>query len=465
MKIKTHSDPRVQILNDCDLRQGDFVLYWMQQSQRAEYNHALEYAVQQANKLGQGVLVVFGLMDDYPEANLRHYTFMLQGLQETLAALARRGIKMVVQKGNPADVALSVGHRASLIVCDCGYLRHQRKWRRKVAQTARCRVVQVESDVVVPIKVVSGKAEYAARTIRPKIHKHLDDFLIPFKHTRIKKASLQLRAKGIDLSNIDTVLKKMSLDRSVLPVSQFFKGGTSRGKKIFKKFMRERFEYYAANRNQPQTDDVSHMSKYLHFGQISPLYLALQILKTDQRFKDARDSYIEELIVRRELAMNFVYYTLHYDSYDCLPAWAQKTLAEHKKDRREYRYTRRQLENASTHDAYWNAAMREMKFTGFMHNYMRMYWGKKILEWSATPEQAFKNTLAINNKYFLDGRDANSYTGVAWVFGIHDRAWFERPIFGKIRYMAASGLERKCDIQAYVKKVDTLVEASPQRES
>ena len=151
-------------------------------------------------------------------------------------------------------------------------------------------------------------------------------------------------------------------------------------------------------------------------------------------------------------------YAPHYDSYKCLPNWARLTLVEHKKDPRENVYTRRQLENAQTHDEYWNAAMREMRYTGFMHNYMRMYWGKKILEWSKTPEHAFRTTLAINNKYFLDGRDPNSYTGVAWVYGVHDRAWFERPIFGKIRYMAASGLERKCDIAAYVKKVDDLIE-------
>jgi deoxyribodipyrimidine photo-lyase len=453
-------DSRIQILNDRDFHQGDYVLYWMQQSQRAEYNHALEYAVQQANKINQGVLVVFGLMDDYPEANLRHYTFMLEGLQETRTALGKRGIKMIVRQGNPAGVALSAGKKASLIVCDCGYLRHQRQWREKVARKAGCRVVQIESDVVVPLEVVSGKAEYAARTIRPKIHKHLNDYLVEFKPTKIKKSSLQLRVNGIDLSNIDAVLRKMSLDRSVLPVGHLFKGGTAKARKIFGDFLRQRFKNYVENRNQPQTDDVSHMSKYLHFGQISPLYLALQILKTKKRFKEAREAYLEELIVRRELAMNFVYYTPDYDSYTCLPAWAQKTLAEHKKDRREYCYTRRQLENAKTHDDYWNAAMREMKSTGFMHNYMRMYWGKKILEWSPSPEQAFKTTLAINNKFFLDGRDANSYTGVAWVFGVHDRAWFERPIFGKIRYMAASGLERKCDIQAYVKKVDALEKAS-----
>jgi deoxyribodipyrimidine photo-lyase len=460
MNLKDIHNSRIQILNDLDVRQGDFVLYWMQQSQRAEYNHALEYAVQQANKMAQGVVVVFGLMAKYPEANLRHYTFMLEGLREIQAALAKRGIKMAVQKGNPAEIALSAGRRASLIVCDRGYLRHQRQWRKKVAQNAGCRVVQIESDVVVPLEVVSNKAEYAARTIRPKINKCLKDFLIEFKQTRVKKTSLKTRVSGLDLNDIEAVAKKMSLAKGVLPVSGFFTGGTSKAKKIFKDFLRNRFEHYVENRNQPQTDGVSHMSKYLHFGQISPLYLALQILKTEKRFKEAREAYLEELIVRRELAMNFVYYTPDYDAYTCLPAWAQKTLAEHKKDRREHRYTRRQLENAKTHDEYWNAAMREMRFTGFMHNYMRMYWGKKILEWSQTPEQAFKATLAINNKYFLDGRDANSYTGIAWIFGVHDRAWFERPIFGKVRYMAASGLERKCDIQAYVAKVNVLVKKS-----
>ena len=176
----------------------------------------------------------------------------------------------------------------------------------------------------------------------------------------------------------------------------------------------------------------------------------------DSSLQEAKDAYLEQLIVRRELAMNFAHYAENYDSYKCIPQWAQKTLKEHRSDRREFIYTRKQLENAETHDEYWNAAMREMKVTGFMHNYMRMYWGKKILEWSKTPQYAFKTTLAINNKYFLDGRDPNSYTGVAWVYGVHDRAWSERPIFGKIRYMTASGLERKCDIQGYVKKIDDL---------
>jgi deoxyribodipyrimidine photo-lyase len=428
----------------------------MQQSQRAEYNHALEYAVQQANALGQGVLVGFGLMDDYPEANQRHYTFMLEGLRETQAALAIQGIKMVIQRGSPSDVASALGRKASLIVCDRGYLSHQKAWRTRVARSAACSVVQVESDVVVPIEVVSNKAEYAARTIRPKIHKHLNDYLMPFKSSVVKKSSLGLKINGLDLKDVGAVLKKLSLDRCVGSVTQFFKGGTSQGKARFAEFIKKRFKHYVENRNQPQTDDISHMSPYLHFGQLSPLYLALESKAANSRLKEAKQAYLEELIVRRELAMNFANYIPNYNSYACLPQWVQKTLRQHRKDRREYIYTRSRLEEAETHDEYWNAAMREMKVTGFMHNYMRMYWGKKILEWSKTPEHAFRTTLAINNKYFLDGRDPNSYTGVAWVFGVHDRAWFERPIFGKIRYMAASGLERKCDIRGYVKKIDSL---------
>ncbi len=448
---------RIQPLNDAGMRRGDYVLYWMQQSQRADYNHALEYAVRQANKLDRMLLVVFGLLDDYPEANLRHYTFMIEGLNETRATLASRGIKMVLRRGHPAEVTLKLGRKASMIICDRGYLRHQKAWREQVGQEAQCPVVQVESDVVVPVEVVSDKAEYAARTIRPKIHRHLESYLVDLKPTKARHPSLGLKVNGLDLDDTEKLLRKLNPDRSVPPVSDLFRGGTSRAVKRFEGFMRHRLKHYDDHSNQPQTDDISHMSPYLHFGQISPLYLALRLRRAPDQLKTARDAYLEELVVRRELAMNFVFYTPHYDDFACIPGWAQKTLADHQDDKREYVYSRRQLEKADTHDPYWNASMLEMKHTGFMHNYMRMYWGKKILEWSATPQKAYRTTLAINNKYFLDGRDPNSYTGVGWIYGVHDRAWTERPIFGKTRYMAASGLERKCDIAGYVKKVEDLI--------
>lgn len=450
------TDKHIQRLNDQKPAGGSYVLYWMQQSQRAVDNPALAYAIHQANDSGQCVVVGFGLTDAYPEVNLRHFAFMLEGLQETLATLAQQGIKMVIRLGDPAEVALALGRKASMIICDRGYLSHQSAWRTQVARSAVCPVIQVEGDVVVPLAVVSQKAEYAARTIRPKIHKHLNDYLTPFETPSVNKTSLGMKLDGIDLKRIEPVLEKLSIDRSVPPVTRFFEGGTSKGKAELNHFIQQRLQDYAKNSNQPQTDDISHMSPYLHFGQLSAQYIAMQIRSAGGRLKDAKAAYLEELIVRRELAMNFVHYSPNYASFACLPQWAQKTLKEHLKDKREYSYTRSQLENAATHDEYWNAAMREMKTTGFMHNYMRMYWGKKILEWSKTPQHAFRTTLALNNKYFLDGRDPNSYAGVAWIFGLHDRAWAERPIFGKIRYMAASGLERKCDIQAYVEKVDDL---------
>ena len=453
----TIQNTRIQSLNNLDTVKGKYVLYWMQQSQRADNNHALEYAIQEANRLRCRVLVAFGLTDSYPEANLRHYAFMLEGLQETRAALAGRGIQMVVQLGSPPDVALALGKEACLIVCDRGYLKHQRTWRHEVAAKAPCRVVQVESDVIVPVEVVSPKAEYAARTIRPKIHRHLEDYLNGLKKTKVGFPSLGMPIDGLNLKRMEDVLAGLKIDRGVPAVSPHLAGGTAQAKARLARFIQHRLPHYAQNSNQPQTDDISHMSPYLHFGQISPLYVALEVLQATNVAQSVKEAYIEELVVRRELAMNFVYHTPDYDNYTCIPGWAKATLLEHRNDRREFIYTRRQLENAETHDPYWNAAMLEMKHTGFMHNYMRMYWGKKILEWSRTPQHAYRTTLALNNTYFLDGRDPNSYAGVAWIYGVHDRAWKERPIFGKVRYMAASGLERKCDIDGYVNKVNMLI--------
>jgi len=448
-----HPD-RIKQLNNKPARDGSYVLYWMQQSQRAEFNHALEYAIQRANDLDQPCLVGFGLMDDYPEANARHYYFMLEGLQDTQQELAKRNIKLVVQRGRPAEIATKLAKDASEVICDRGYLRHQRQWREDVAGACPCTMTEVECDVIIPVETASQKAEWAARTIRPKLHKHLDQHLINLRTTAIKKSSLPLHVTGLDLSDVDALCRSLKLDTSIKPVPQFFKGGATEAKRRFRQFLDKKLSRYNANRNQPHTDDTSHMSPYLHFGQIAPSWLVLQA--TELEPGEDRDSFIEELLVRRELAMNFVYYTPDYDSYTCLPDWAQKTLAEHKGDTREYVYTQSQLENADTHDPYWNAAMNEMRATGYMHNYMRMYWGKKILEWTNTPDHGFRTALYLNNKYFLDGRDANSYGNVAWCFGLHDRAWTEREIFGKVRYMNANGLRRKCDMDAYIQKVDGL---------
>ncbi|MFB6230273.1 MAG: deoxyribodipyrimidine photo-lyase [Salinibacter sp.] len=449
---------RIQPLNErAQADEAEYVLYWMQQSQRARNNPALERALRHANSEGLPLLVVFGLMDDYPEANLRHYTFMLEGLRDTRRRLQERGIRMVVRHGRPDEVALHYADQAAILVTDRGYLRHQRHWRSRVAEEAPCRVEQVEGDAVVPVETVTDNAEYAARTIRPKIHEHLDRCLRLPEPAAPEHPSLNLDVdEGLFPNDVGTITDQLDLDRSVPPVSSLHQGGTSEAERVLDGFLAEHLEGYDDNRNQIHSSAVSHMSKYLHFGQISPVWLAQQVRATEAPEGDI-DSYIEELVVRRELAANHVYFRPDtYDSYECLPEWARESLAEHADDEREYLYSRDELERGRTHDPYWNAAMKEMRETGYMHNYMRMYWGKKILEWSPAPRTAFERALHLNNKYFLDGRDPNSFANVAWIFGLHDRGWKERPVYGKVRYMSQGGLERKADPDAYVEKVDRL---------
>lgn len=431
---------RIVELNDHPIaRDGRYVLYWMQQAQRTLDNHALEYAIEQANALDQPLVVCFGVMDDFPEANERHYAFLLQGLADVQAGLKQRGIKFVMRHAQAYDTALHYGKEASLIVCDRGYTRHQRQWRDRVADHAKVRVTQIESDVVVPVEAASDKHEFAARTIRPKIHKHLSTFLVPLKPARLKHSSLKLRLAGDKIT-----LDALKLDRSVKPTDRF-KGGQVEAQRRLKQFIAKQLPDYAEARNYPDQEASSHLSPYLHFGHISPLTMALA--------GRHNETFIEELVVRRELSMNFCYFEPKYDHYSCLPDWAKKSLAKHAKDKRPYVYTRDQLEAADTHDPYWNAAQREMADTGFMHNYMRMYWGKKILEWTRDPEEAFERVLRINNKFEMDGRDCNSFANIAWIFGLHDRPWGpERPIFGLVRYMNDKGLERKFDMATYVKR-------------
>jgi len=446
---------RIQPLNRRSVQDGRYVLYWMQASQRVECNHALEYAVGEANGRNLPVVVAFGLTDRFPEANLRHYVFMLEGLEEVREGLQRRGIRFVLQHRSPELAATALAEDAALVVTDRGYLRIQRQWRRHVAANAPCAVVQVESDVVVPAETASPKEEYTAGTLRPKLQRILKGYLIPLHERPVRKDSLALRLDVDAVKDAAALARTMPIDRSV-PPSAAFRGGTSRANALLEDFIAAKLRHYADRRSDPGLDYSSHLSPYLHFGQISPLAVALRVWGEKSAPAAAREAFLEELIVRRELGVNFALYNERYDEYGSLPGWAKKTLADHAKDRRDALYDEGQWERAETHDGYWNAAQREMVLTGKMHNYMRMYWGKKILEWSRTPQEAFRTALRLNNRYELDGRDPNSYAGVAWCFGKHDRAWPERRVFGKIRYMNEAGLRRKFDMPAYLEKVAAL---------
>jgi deoxyribodipyrimidine photo-lyase len=427
----------------------------MQASQRVDCNHALEYAVGEANERNLPVVVVFGLTDRFPEANLRHYAFMLEGLEEVRKGLRRRGMRFVLVHRTPELAAVELAGEAALVVADRGYLRIQRQWRNHVAKNAPCAVIQVESDAVVPVETVSPKEEYTAGTLRPKLQRILKGYLVPLKERPVRKDSLSLRLDADPEGDLMSLLEKMKIDRAVSPV-RAIRGGTARANALLEEFIAKKIRHYDELRNDPGLDCCSGMSPYLHFGQVSPLAIALRISGERSVPATAKGGFLEELIVRRELSMNFVFYNDRYDEYECLPDWAKKTLAEHAEDRRDYLYGPEQWERAGTHDPYWNAAQREMMITGKMHNYMRMYWGKKLLEWSRTPEEAFRTALALNNRYEIDGRDPNGFAGVAWCFGKHDRAWSERKVFGKIRYMNDAGLRRKFDMEAYLKKVAAL---------
>ncbi|MEM7683108.1 MAG: deoxyribodipyrimidine photo-lyase [Planctomycetota bacterium] len=453
---------RVSALNDADPHpNADFVLYAMEASQRAQDNHALEHAVRCANDLGKPVVVAFPLFGDAFGAGRRQKRFMLEGLRDVSAGLARRNIRFVMTLGEMAEQTLKLADRAALVVLDRGYLRHQRDYADRIADDCPVRVEQVETNVVVPVDEASEKREHAARTIRPRILRKLDDFLVELRTTPLEKASLDLKFAA-DVSNrledIDGLLDELDLPDNEAGLSPLFTGGEHTAKRRFGAFLEDGFQQYSAHRNQPQTSDCSYMSMYLHYGQVSPIWLVQTVRDAGAGGEDDRKDFEEELVIRRELAMNFCAFSDDYDRYSALPNFARITLDDHRGDEREHLYTPAEFEDARTHDPYWNAAMRELRYTGYMHNYMRMYWGKKVLEWSASPEQAFETLVKLNDRYFLDGRDPNSYTGVSWCFGTHDRGWTERPVYGKVRYMNANGLKRKCDPDAYVAKVDALVQ-------
>jgi len=427
----------------------------MQAAQRAGTNHALEYAAGASNELGRPLVVLFALTDRYPEANERHYAFMLEGLRETRERLRERGVPMIVRRGEPDEVVAAFGRDAALVVVDDGYVRAERRWRASAAASLECPLVEVATNVVVPVEAASPKEEYAAATLRPKIYRRLDEFLRPLKTTPLRVRSPEPGLESFDIEDTEAALARLDLDRTVGRVAGH-RGGASEAERRLRAFVGRKLAAYAEDRNDPSLDGLSGLSPYLHFGQISPLAVALAVKKGPAYGQAA---YLEELIVRRELSFNFVRYNRAYDSFDGLPEWCRTTLLERAKDKRPYVYSRAELERAETHDPYWNAAQREMVLTGKMHGYMRMYWGKKILEWSVSPRQAYRTALALNNAYELDGRGPNAFAGVAWTFGKHDRPWARRAVFGTVRYMNAAGLRRKFDADAYARKIGGLAGA------
>ncbi|HEX4945726.1 MAG TPA: deoxyribodipyrimidine photo-lyase [Blastocatellia bacterium] len=436
--------------------EGRCVVYWMQRAQRGIDNPALDVAIQVANELQKPLAVFFGLHPKYPNANWRHYAFLVDGLAETAERIEQRGAAFVYRpypQHNLLQFCAEV--QPCLVIGDENPLRAAEHWRQRAAAQLRVPFYTVDADVIVPTKYFP-REEYSARTMRPKMRALLSRFLIPDENPQ---AQFQWDAKSKPKSTqhpADSVLEALPLDRGTSPVLAC-KGGTAAGLHQLQTFVRDRLARYDTDRNQPHLDGTSRLSAYLHFGHLSPLTIALAVEESTAP-TTAKAAFLEELIVRRELAVNFVARNAAYDHLDGCPEWARKTLAKSASDPRDVLYTEAQLENAATHDGLWNAAQMEMVKSGRMHGYLRMYWAKKILEWTPTPAEAFAIAVRLNDRYFLDGRDPNGYTGVAWAIGgKHDRPWGpRRPIFGTVRYMSYEGCKRKFDVAAYIQKVSAL---------
>jgi len=463
--ISGADDPRVEVRRsgppDPD---GSAVVCWLQRAPRADDNPALDVAVRHANRLGLPVVALFVLRAGWPRATARHYHFMLQGLAELGPALAARGAAFELREGDEGEVARFCAEtRAALLVGDENPLREPERWRKQVAEAVRVPFVTVDADVVVP-SVLLAKEQFSAGTMRPRVQRQLEWFLVrPTKVSARKKGGGQgaLRVEqGFSPARQASRLERL-LAETASAAAPGWTGGARAARALLRRFVRERLPGYAGRRNRPEQDGTSQLSPYLHFGQIGPREVALAVQGADAPAEDRR-SFLDEFIVRRELAWNFVRFNPRYDSLEGCERWARQTLDAHRGDEREHLYGFDALESAATHDPLWNAAQRQMMESGWMHGYLRMYWAKKILEWSASPEEAMAHAIELNDRYELDGRDPSGYAGVAWaVGGKHDRAWGpERPIFGTVRYMSLASTSRKFDSRAYIRRWTTTDEST-----
>jgi deoxyribodipyrimidine photo-lyase len=424
----------------------------MSREQRVQDNWALLQAQNQALQTGQGLVILFCLQPDFLGATWRQYDFLLQGLGETCRQSLELNIPFVLRCGDPATLVPELVQQlqASCLVCDFDPLRIKTKWRSQVLERIPVPMHLVDAHNIVPCWQASSKQEYAARTIRPKIQKRLPEFLQPIA----EPLSHPFPVPGLELKDPDWKAAHMSLhaDSSVSAVS-WLQPGSRAGMARLQDFLEAGLAQYQQKSRDPNARALSNLSPYLHFGQLSPQRAAWEVWQKQDIPVQDKQAFLEQLIIRRELADNFCLHNPDYDNFQGLPAWARESLAAHQEDPRAYLYSLQELEAGQTHDPLWNAAQQELLHTGKMHGYMRMYWAKKILEWTLDPEQALGFAICLNDRYELDGRDPNGYTGVLWAIGgLHDQGFKERPIFGKVRYMSQAGCRRKFNVPAYIQK-------------
>ena len=427
---------------------GDAVLYWMVRDKRFNDNWALYAAQKAALKYKVPLHVCFQYNAKISSSTIREYKFLFSGMQETERSLYQYNIQFHLLKGNAAHEIpfLCSELKIGVLLTDYSPLKLYKRRLNQVINKLSLPIYQVDAHNIIPVWKVSDKKEFAAHTIRRKINLLLDEYLTDIPNCiihpfgTIKKNSI----------NWEKIIDDLNVDRMVKSVDWIIPGEESALKRL--SFLKNNMQGYSISRNDPTLNKLSNLSPYFHFGQISAQRVAYEIKKSNILDSD-KEVFLEEMIVRKELADNFCEYELKYDCFEGFHTWAQTTLNKHRSDERDYIYSFDQFEASETHDPLWNAAQNQMKFYGKMHGYMRMYWAKKILEWSLCPEIALQTAIDLNDKYELDGRDPCGYTGVAWsIGGVHDRAWFERPVYGKIRYMNYNGCKRKFKVKSYIER-------------
>lgn len=450
-------DERTTLLNDArENTKARYVLYWMQMFKRATHNHALNFAVRMANERGLPLVVYEGLKYYYPWANDRLHTFILEGVAEKREEFARRGIRYVFylqrHARDPRRTVARLAKQAAIIVTDdfpCFIIPEHN---RRIVEQVSVPVYTVDSNGIIPLSAFT-KEEYAARTIRPKIKRLLPVHLKSIPTVRVKNESPGLEVACPETlvtdERIAELVGQCDIDHTVKP-SPVYCGGSRAGRQRLRHFVKHILPQYDELRNEPSLDGTSRLSPYLHFGFISINEIVAAVNASDAPGR-AKEAYLEEAIVRRELSYNFTRWNPQYDSLASVPEWARKTMSLHQDDPRPVIINSAHIEQAQTYDELWDASERELLRTGEIHNYVRMLWGKKVIEWQETYEQAFRLLEHLNNKYALDGRNPNSYAGILWCFGKHDRAWGpERQVFGKLRYMTSQSMARKFDAKSYI---------------
>lgn len=457
--------------------EGRYVLYWMQMYKRGTRNAALNEAARRANALDLPLVVYEGLNPDYPGANDRNHRFILQTARDTARTLRERGIPYVFRLRRRPDeereAAVEMMRGSALtVVDDFPAFILPGITRAAVERTADLElpVLAFDDNGVVPLGEME-KRHYAARTIRPRVHELLPAYLHPVEdgpEPRVRTAPdlpVEPDPEGIaDASDTELgeLVASCRVDHSV-PPSPRFPGGREAGLERLKRFVTGgTLARYADEQSDPGAGVESDLSPYLHFGCLSPREVAVRVLHADAP-GEAVDAFLEQLVVRRELSYNFCRFTPVSDhtSLSTLPDWARETMAEHADDPRDHTYTAAELERAETHDEVWNGAQRELRATGTVHNYVRMLWGKKILTWTESHQEALRIMVDLHHRWALDGRNPNTYANILWVFGLHDRAFGEREVFGKLRPMTSRSTRRKHDVDGYLQRVAAWEERAP----